>query len=159
MNIVPDDDTDSELEAELAEDLRDHLHEAGHLQEAMLFIDERGHRGAHSVVWQTLSKTIPEVFMDMRDQVLAESPTLRLAVAIETGNLDQASEELERGEANLCVRMPQNVLRRRIKLLSTTQSYSYENISEISGNQNPLKNFLPSFQNDESTTKTKFAFC
>ena len=133
LNIVPDEDTDSEpgqLEAELAEDLR-----AGHLQEAMLFIDERGHRVAPPVVWQTLAKTIPEVFIEMRDQVLAESPTLRLAVAIETGNLEQVSEELEKGEANLCVRTPQNVLRRRIKLLSTTQSYSYENISEISGRQ------------------------
>jgi len=137
LNIVPDEDTDSEpgqIEAEdlllggrLAEELG-----GAHLQEAMLFIDDRGHRVVPPVVWQTLAKTIPEIFMEMRDVVLAESPTLRLAVAIETGNIDQVKEELEKGDANLCVRTPQNVLRRRIKLLSTTQSYSYENISEIS---------------------------
>lgn len=88
--------------------------------------------------YQYHSKTSVEIFAEIKEAVLAESPTLRLSVAIESGNVDHVQAEIDNG-AQLFVATPQNVLRRRIMRLSTGQMYSYENIEEKNGENQKLK--------------------
>ena len=70
--------------------------------------------------------------------MILESPTLRLSVAVETGDLEKVKAEINNG-GNMFIGTPQNVLRRRIMRLSTGQMYSYENIEENNGNKFSLK--------------------
>lgn len=95
----------------------------------MFYIDEHGIRLPDTSRYQYHSKTSVEIFSEIKEAVILESPTLRLSVAVETGDLEKVKTEINNG-GNMFIGTPQNVLRRRIMRLSTGQMYSYENIEE-----------------------------
>ena len=115
----------------------------------MFYIDEQGIRLPGTSRYQYHSKTSVEIFSEIKEavsrfeidffhrknlklKVILESPTLRLSVAVETGDLEKVKAEIDNG-GNMFIGTPQNVLRRRIMRLSTGQMYSYENIEENNG--------------------------
>jgi len=94
-----------------------------------VYYEEQGIRFPGTSRYQYHSKSSVEIFAEIKEAVLAESPTLRLSVAVESGDVEQVQAEFDNG-AKLFVGTPQNILRRRIMRLSTGQMYSYENIEE-----------------------------
>lgn len=97
-----------------------------------VYYEEQGIRFPGTSRYQYHSKSSVEIFAEIKEAVLAESPTLRLSVAVESGDVEQVQAEFDNG-AKLFVGTPQNILRRRIMRLSTGQMYSYENIEEKNG--------------------------
>lgn len=99
------------------------------MERNMFYIDEHGIRLPGTSRYQYHSKTSVEIFSEIKESVILESPTLRLSVAVETGDLEKVKAGINNG-GNMFIGTPQNVLRRRIMRLSTGQMYSYENIEE-----------------------------